>query len=214
MYERYDAPLDLSIIPKTRWNSRFQKEMPILKHQTKGIAHFFQRHYGILGEEMGLGKTLRAIIGVELAMSHYEQSSEWFYVAPKSALYSVERDFQTWGAKFKPKLFTYEGLTKEMKNWQASRKAPFGIIFDEFSRCKNANTQRSQAAKGLADGIRDDHQDRGYIIGMTGTPAPKSPADWYSLTEIIQPGFLREGDIHKFKRRLGIIIQKEGIDGG
>jgi hypothetical protein len=44
---------------------------------------------------------------------------------------------------------------------------------------------------------------------MTGTPAPKSPLDWYSQCEIACPGFLAEGSIHKFKTRLGLFESAE-----
>lgn len=50
---------------------------------------------------------------------------------------------------------------------------------------------------------------------MSGSPAPKSPADWYSQCEIARPGFIMEGDIHRFKKRLAVIVDREnGITGG
>lgn len=214
VYQRYDAPIDINLIPPTRFNVRQSKEMSLFAHQRVGAAFFYQRQYCILGEEMGLGKTLQAMIAIELALKSYETTGDIWYVAPRSALYSVQRDVETWGAKFVPKWFTYESFTKELKNWAAGRKSPQIVVFDEFSRCKNYNSQRSQAAMAIADGIRNDWGDRGYACGMTGTPSPKSPADWWSLAEIICPGFLREGNIHKFKNRLAIITMKEGIDGG
>src|SRR5262249_42566617 len=119
-----------------------------------------------------------------------------------------------WRSKVRPRLFTYEGLTREIKNWPEGKKAPHGVIFDEASRIKTPTAQRSQAALELANGIRADWGDEGYVILMSGTPAPKSPADWWFLNEVACPGFLREGTIEKFKQRIGLIVQKESIQGG
>lgn len=208
VYARYDGDPSVDGIPTRRYNRKAGKELSYFSHQPKGIAHVLARHHCIIAGEMGTGKTVMAGETLELT------GHDWWYVAPRSGVMAVQYDFGVWKFKNEPKFMTYEGLVKEMKGWTSGRKAPFGIVFDEFSRCKNATSQRSQAAMAIANGIRDDWGDDGYIVGMSGTPAPKSPADWYSLVEIIRPGFLREGDIHKFKNRLGIIVQKESIDGG
>lgn len=218
VYKPYDTKLDFMGIPTERYNHRAGKLLPLFSHQREGVAHIFQRHHCGIAGEMGTGKTLAALVAAELAIQTklaegWKGVDDVWYVAPKSALMSVQRDFGIWGAKITPNWMTYEGLVKEMKNWQPGRKAPFMIVFDEFSRCKNATAQRTQCAKAIADGVRDDWGSHGYIIGLTGTPAPKSPADWYSQSEILCPGFLREGDLNKFKRRLAIIVMKEGLDG-
>jgi SNF2 family DNA or RNA helicase len=49
---------------------------------------------------------------------------------------------------------------------------------------------------------------------MSGTPAPKSPADWWNICEIACPGFLREGDLFKFKRRLAHVENVDSVTGG
>lgn len=214
VYARYDTKLDLSNLPLERYNIKKNLLIPFFNHQRDGISHILTRHHCGIAGEMGTGKTLMAIQAMESATERDSQEREWWYVAPRSALYSVERDFMIWGAKIRPKQWlTYEGFTKVMKFWEAGQKAPYGIFFDEFSRCRNPTAMRSQAAKAIADGIRDDWGDNGYIVGLTGTPAPKNPADWWFLAEILCPGFLKEGDLNKFKRRLAITVMKEGING-
>ncbi len=197
-YAWYDQPL------KTVTTDR-----PAMSQQLQMASQGLTYHRVILGAEMGTGKTMAAILIMEL--SGY---TDWWYVAPKSALRSVQLEFEKWGSKVKPKLLTYEALRKVMDNWPKDKKAPHGVIFDEASRAKNPTAQRSQACYELAMGIGLDWGNEGFVIEMSGTPAPKSPADWWMLCEIACPGFIREGTYEKFKRRLGVIVMKDSIDGG
>lgn len=155
------------------------------------------------------GKTLAAIEVMERS-----GLQNWWYVAPKSALMSVQLEFKKWKMPWRPRTMTYEGLTKTIKEWHAGRRAPFGVFFDESARVKNPTSQRSQAAKHLADAIREEYGMDGFVILMSGAPAPKSPVDWWHQCEIACPGFLREGHVASFKQRLAVIVQKESITGG
>ena len=196
-YARYDSPL-LEINP-TR---------PLMPHQLGGFRHMATRRWALLGQDMGLGKSLQAI-----ELMEWSGFSDWYWIAPKSGLRAVEAELKKWQSKVKPTLMTYEGLTKLMKDWPEGQRAPHGVIFDEIQKIKTPTSQRSQAAKALADGVRADHTD-GFVIGMSGTPAPKTPADWFHVCEVICPGFLREGDINTFKQRLGVFEAQDSVAGG
>ena len=53
------------------------------------------------------------------------------------------------------------------------------------------------------------------VIEMSGTPAPKSPIDWWHQAEVARPGFLQEGNIHQLKKRLSLVEERENpITGG
>lgn len=197
-YARYDLPL-----------VEHTPSRPLYRHQLEMARHGLTRHYCLFAAEMGCGKTLAAIEVMEAS-----GFKDWWWVGPKSALRSVQLEFEKWKSAVRPRMFTYEAITREMKRWPPGKKAPHGVVFDESSRVKTPTAQRTQAAMQLADGIREDWGDEGYVILMSGTPAPKSPADWWSQSECACPGFLREGTIDKFKRRLGLIVQKESIQGG
>ena len=151
------------------------------------------------------------------AMEVMEKSGKklWWWVGPKSGLYAVEREFKKWeiSPNLEIELMTYEGLVKRMGLWKPRDLAPMGVVFDEISRAKTAKTQRTQAAQALADGVRRDWNMEGFVLGMSGTPSPKSPVDWWSPCEIVWPGFLREGDADTFKFRLGIHRKEEGAMG-
>lgn len=155
------------------------------------------------------GKTLSAIEIME--QSGY---SDWWWCGPKSGLRAVDREFTKWNLTgVDLELLTYEALTSRMKNWVPGTPPPHGIIFDESSRLKNHNSQRAQAAQAVADGIRAEYGRDGFVILMSGTPSPKSPVDWWSQAEIACPGFLREGDMRAFERRLGVFVEKETSQG-
>lgn len=197
VYERWDCPL---------------REFPGLdetayKHQQEIYNFMLTRQYCIVAGEMGVGKTFPAI----RVMDHIKPVDVW-YIAPKATLAAIELELIKWKAKVWPKLLTYEGLTKVMKEW-AGGLAPQMVIGDEISKCKGWRTQRTQAMQALADGIRKDWGKRGYVILMSGSPAPKSPSDWWSLCNIAAPGFLKETDFFKFERRLSVQQTMEGNDG-
>jgi hypothetical protein len=198
-FERYDRPL-----------REFTPKRPTLFFHQCGIAqHVLTRHYCEIAAEMGTGKTL-ALIEV------MEQSgcSDWWWVAPKTALRSVELEFRKWGATILPRFLTYENLVKILKNWEPSDPPPEAVVFDEASRAKSPNAQRSQAALHLANAIREKHGENGYVVLMSGSPAPKSPLDWWMQCEIACPGYLKEGDIHKFRQRLAITAKHSSVTGG
>jgi len=186
-------------------------ERPLYLHQRDGADFVLAVRRCIIAMEMGTGKTL---LVEEVIERSGIKGPNWWYVAPKSALRAVQREFRIWQSKVWPKFMTYEALVKEMKNWVDGFRAPMGVVFDESARVKNPTAQRSQAAMQLADGIRSDWGDAGYIILMSGAPAPKSPVDWWHQAEIACPGYLREGDIYKFKNRLAVIQQKSDMQGG
>jgi len=181
-------------------------------HQVDIAAFELSRQYCVIAGEMGCGKTLATIEAMEASLL-LTQARDWFWIAPKSAMYSVQLEFDKWGAIIRPMFYTYEGLTKLLKDWPKDKLPPQGLVLDEASRCKTHTAQRTQAAKFLADAIRDHWGDRGYVILMSGSPAPKSPVDWWSLCNIACPGFLKEGDPAKFRRRLAIMKEAEGVAG-
>jgi hypothetical protein len=196
-YENWDQPL------KQHGYSR-----PLYDHQKLMADHCLTYHYKILAAEMGVGKTLSAIEVMEKS-----GTEDWWWVAPKSGLAAVDREFEKWGLSIQPRLMTYDRLRIEIERWEKGAPAPVGVIFDESSRLKTESSKRSKAALHLANCIRAEHGWDGFCILMSGTPAPKSPVDWWTQCEICYPGFLKEGSAKAFEWRLGI-FQQEQTDQG
>jgi SNF2 family DNA or RNA helicase len=197
-YARYDQPL-IEVTPKRS----------LYEHQRLMVSHILTVKHCIEAAEMGTGKTLA---GIEVM----EQSghTDWWWIGPKSALKSVELELIKWQASVRPRLLTYEGLKSVLSAWQNGTPPPHGVVFDESSRIKNPTAQRSEAALHLANAIRGAWEDSGYIVLLSGSPAPKSPVDWWHQAEVACPGFLKEGDQFLFKKTLAIIEERESITGG
>jgi len=161
------APFDKEIIKQ-------QYVRPLYEHQKDAADFLLSRHYCVLAGEMGVGKTLCVIETMERS-----GCKDIWYVAPKSGIRAVEREFDVWNFDLDIKMMTYEKMTNVIKNWKAGDTAPDFVVFDESQKIKTPTTQRSQAAMMLANGVRQDWGDSGFVILMSGSPAPKAPSDWW-----------------------------------
>lgn len=199
-YAWFDQPL-----------KHFEYVRPLMDHQKLMADAGLTYHFQIFAAEMGVGKTLSAI-------EIMEQSGvkDWWWVAPKSGIKAVEREFKKW--KLDPSIqlvmMTYEKMVKMMQNWVPGDKAPQGVVFDESSLLKGPVSQRSKNARDLTEGMLDDWGHDCYVIEMSGTPSPKSPRDWWSQAEIAYPGFIKEGNHHAFEKRLAFLEERNNMDGG
>ncbi len=188
----------------------------------------------IWAAEMGLGKTLSAFMVIENAVTKDDYLSkeydlldkknldnldnlETWWIAPRPGIASFEVEIAKWGLlrNYPSQIMTYEGLVSLLKSWPKGTKIPQIIIFDEFSRARNEGSQRSKACYAICEAMRDEFgYDDCYMIGMTGTPAPKSPMDYYNECETIAPGFLREGNKYKFQERLAFVRKEQNESTG
>lgn len=198
-YKRYDDEL-----------VDYKSNRPLYDHQLEAVRFILTRKQCILAMEMRTGKTLCAIEALEyfLNRGYINKSEEVIWIGPKSALVGVYDEFKIWNSKVTPVFYTYErfkSVCQEVK--------PKILIIDEASRAKTPTSQRTKAIQIAADELRKRHTHDSVIILMTGTPAPKSPLDWWSLAEIACPGYLKEGTYTKFRNRLGLIVQAESVTG-
>ena len=185
---------------------------PAREHQRRLAGMWLARHFVLWAAEMGTGKTLAAIIALD-KIPAIQNRLVW-YIAPKSGLKAVERELDKWESKVRPLMMTYEGLVKTIKEWRTGTSAPMVVVFDESSLIKTPSAQRTKAAQHLANAVREEWGDHAYVLAMTGTPAPKSPVDWWSQVEVLRPGYLMEPNIHILKKNLAIIEERESPAGG
>jgi len=200
-----------------------QFKRPLYVHQVEMAKHVMTRHYCGLAAEMGTGKSLTIIEVIELLFGdEYTKSLNdqkaaqnlvW-WLAPKSGIAAVKLELLKWKAAVVPRLMTYDELKKVLTNWQTGDLPPRMVIFDESHKLKTITSQRSEAARHLAESVRREHGDNGYVVFMSGSPAPKSPLDWYNQCETVCPGYLKEGDIFKFQRTLALVKDMESLSGG
>jgi hypothetical protein len=143
------------------------------------------------------------------------ETKNWWWVGPKSSLYGIRQEFDKWGLPegIVSDMMSYEGMMQKMRTWKKGDPAPIGVIFDESQNLKTPTAQRTQCAQKLADAIRNEHGNNGFVILMTGTPSPKSPADWWAPCEIAAPGFIKEGTVQAFEKRLGFYRLRDDLAG-
>lgn len=184
---------------------------PLMDHQKDMTNSILTYHFGIWGAEMGTGKTLAAIEAMERS-----GITSWWFVAPKKVLEAIKREFKKWGLdpSITVELLTYEAMTRRMDEWKKDDPFPQGVIFDESSRLKTAESNRTRAAQFLADLMRSKYSYDCIVLLMSGTPSPKSPVDWWAQAEIAFPGFLREGSERSFKARLAFLEKRQFGAGG
>jgi len=210
MYVWWKRPLEL--MKKEQFDRPQFKQLglEIKPAQIDMISRGLQYRYQILAAEQGLGKSLAAIEIMERS-----GKKEWWFVGPKSALASVEREFKKWGSdpSIKIRMMSYERLTKIMRYEFDGLIPPDGIFFDESSALKTPTSKRSIAAQAIADLIREKHGLEGYVILLSGTPSAKHPTDLWSQCEIAWPGFIKEGSFRAFERRYAIMEDIEDMDG-
>ena len=171
-------------------------------HQLDGTSWMLTCKRVIFAAEMGTGKSLTSVETLEHAPKDH-----WWWVGPASALTSVKLDFLRWHGVKTPRFMSYEQMLKIVSS---EFEVPDGVVFDEMSKLKNWLAKRTQGAAHLAEYVR---RKDGYLIGLTGTPAPKSPLDWWSLCEVIQPGYIRENSPAKFRNRLALVKQETAESG-
>jgi hypothetical protein len=216
IYAQYDKPLvDIShIIKKYKViKNRFNgEEKETYGHQFDFVQHNISYLQDIWAGEMGTGKTLAAMIAMQEAEYKNE---EYLWIGTKGSLRSTAYEFRKWeGFTITPRFINYEKLRDLVETWKSGTPAPRFVVIDESSRVKNRESQRSKAVKHISDSMRKEYGLDFHLIEMSGSPAPKNPADWWNQCEIAYPGFLREGNPKKFMERLALSEQNESLAGG
>lgn len=191
--ERYFRPQTVSWQPRRECLFPWQEEM---------VRHVLAKRCVVLAAEMGVGKTL-AVIEV---LEHLDTDCWW--VTCSGIIPATELEFEQWEAECSPRFFSYAGFREFVQHdWDGT--APQVLVFDESTMGGLKTTGKTfKAAFKVAETIR---QAGGYVVLLSGTPAPHSPLDWWPQLEIVQPGFLREGTLGAFTRRLA---QLEGAQVG
>lgn len=200
------APYEVAYESKA---DEIKARFPYLRqHQAVMVAQFQATQRVIWGAEMGLGKTLCDFVAIDLFAEKYglekNENTIWF-AATKSALTSIYLELQKWNITWRPRLLTYEGLTKAVNNWESGKLPPNLLVLDECQKIKNAKSLRTQACHHLLLSMRVDHKEKMGCILQSGTPSPLNPTDWWAVTEGVEPGFVAEGTPEKLKSTLAVI---------
>jgi len=194
-YAKYDTPLK-EVKPNRNC---------LYAHQITMFQHCITRLESLISGEMGVGKTLAAIEALE-----YLNHSQIVWVGTGSSLAAVKVDFKKWKSPLTPLFLTYTKFRMLVNN--NDLPIPEAIVFDECQKLKTHNSEQSKAAITLTEAMREKF-DEPFILGMSGAPAPNKPTDWWNLCEVACPGYIKEGDIFKFRDRLAIMEENTSLSG-
>ena len=188
------------------------------KHQLASFLFKITRRRCIDAGEMGIGKTLSTLEAILYFKSQWPDARAW-WIAPNSGLTSLRTQLDKWfperssGGGLKLKRFNYHSLEREMAQCPDD-ELPQILVFDECHALKNPSARRTQLAMQLTAEMEKRYGSECAVIGLTGTPAPENHFDWWSICEVIRPGWLRESSFNKYKWRLADWGSGERIDGG
>lgn len=177
----------------------------LLPFQPEGIRFLTEHRAALLGDEMGLGKSIQAIVALRILFrmgtirdvillcpksvvyDWYDKFWEW---APELRVVRVRaaRDerLQLWNSPAHVYITTYETWRED-----ADRAVPHrfdGCILDEIQRIKNPETGVTRAARGI---------DARFRWGLSGTPLENKVEDVVSIFAYLKPGLLRTSDADK-----------------
>lgn len=191
-YAIYDAPLEPIDLEPRLTPDGYKEAWP---HQKEMIEFVMQRRCCIIAGEQGTGKSLAIIEVMERV------NGPIWYVSTRAGLNAMREQMKYWGCKANPELFTFEGLKKRVDNWTKGELPPVALIGDECHMLKTHTSGRSQKFALLANALRDCYE-HGIVLLCSGTPAPRTPTDWWQQAEITRPGFLVESHPTVLEKRL------------
>ena len=182
-FEKYAKEINSLYIKTIDWN-KFENRMP-LEHQKAGVEFLLNNNRCILGDDMGLGKSITTIYAA-LSM---ESKHKVLVVTLKSLKYNfakeiayLSNDFVVVDKKWQEAKFTivhYDAL----KKWEQQIKdGGFTImILDEAHKVRNHKAQRTKITTSCISVLNPLK-----IWLLTGTPIDNRPIDYYHLLKLIK----------------------------
>lgn len=150
-----------------------KSEITIFEHQQKFVELSRKHHYLLLGDTMGLGKTLSAI-AVSLDMN----AERTLVVCPAFLRHNWRMEIEKFveGNEGKFEVISYAQLRKAERTLNGVQH----IIFDEAHYLMNMGAQRTMLAHGLVQGVRPQR-----LSLLTGTPIKNKVKEFYSLLRLL-----------------------------
>ena len=177
-------------------------------YQKQGISFLYSSHFAILADQMGLGKTMQAIVTVRLLLKSGE-CRRVLLVCPKPLVPNWKRELALWAPEIgveviegkssrrkwlwelsdvPVRIANYELLQRDREFFDTPefrRERSFDlVILDESQRIKNRHSTTFEAASAIP---------RVRNWALTGTPIENSSEDLVSIFEFLSPGYLKSG---------------------
>lgn len=210
IYALYDKPLmnDNELLEIFTQNNLASQFSSLRNYQRLAVAHFLTHRRCILSAVQRSGKTLPTLLVLKLLQRKNPKNRQWF-VTTKNAKLGIRTEMKKWNLENNSlHIMTYDEFTKE-----AYDNPPMYIVFDECQKLKNDSSQRSMSAMFISKNqLLTNHET--YLLMLSGTPAPNYPDDWWALTEICMPAFLREKSKMQLRQTLAVMQSNDTPFGG
>jgi hypothetical protein len=177
-------------------------------HQCDMYSFVTARRRCILAAEMRTGKTRPTMKAFT--------DSEWpfaIWLSPLKPIMGLNREYLKWGVNKPIHFMTYEHFREHSDEIVARWNVPGFLVLDECHKLKTPSAEVSQTVTKISELMMDTHKGKEFIVGLSGTPAPRDPSDWWNICEIVQPGFIKESSKPALARRLGNYEQRMGAVG-
>jgi SNF2 family DNA or RNA helicase len=187
---------------------KYHSPLPLYKHQLDAARQMMaQDGRGLLHMEMGVGKSLVAIT-VAGALAVRDKIDTVWVICPKNALGVWESELKIglnlpYSLSVQGKdVIDSEGLAINLMTYDTAwRRQPKMhprtlVIADEIQKIKNHNSKRSRYMGKVGRTVR-------YRLGLSGTPAPKWPFDYFGIFRFVEPAVFGT-KWTEFKYRYGV----------
>ena len=185
----YIEDVELAILPN-----------PLYPFQIDGVNFLASQYSALLGDDMGIGKTVQTIVAMRILLQTGEISAA-LIVVPLALLKNWDRELLKWapningvqivrGTKDKREMqwhapahiwITSYGTVRSDIDYIVDHKHFDLVVLDEIQAVKNADSQQTQAAKQLP---------RQRAWGLSGTPIENKLDDLLSIFDFLKPGLL------------------------
>jgi len=197
---------------RTETDATIPPGLKLRPFQCGGVEMLSLQHFALLCDEQGLGKTVQSLVALRKDFQETvsdEKATFYLVICLKNSIATWEYEINRWWADLPHKTIPlhYSTKRKDILN-QAIHTASFGkatfvitnwasllslgsifasvpwrgIIGDEAHKIKNRNAKTTKELRTLIKTSAPQN-----IFFLTGTPVEKSPADMWSLLNLIKP---------------------------
>ena len=173
----------------------------LFPYQVDGIRFMNTMNKCLLGDQMGLGKTIQVLCSLP-------KNSAVLVICPAALKYNWREEAAKWRPDFRVTILSGRNNFKFPENGEIvitnydilpskfEKQSEFVLVCDEIHSCKNYETKRHKSVKELSK-IAD------RVIGMTGTPLTNKPFDLFGVLCALTLEKTVFGSWNNFMRQFG-----------
>lgn len=194
----------------------FSQDKQLYDFQCIGVKFLLEHERALLGDEMGLGKSIQAIVALRV-LFRMGKANEGLILCPKSVLTDWERKLWDWAPELRVTkvhgnkdrrtvqwktpshiyIATYESMRQDLagsldgsdQSWKDIAKKRFDfVVADEIQKIKNPSADITKAIRLVESPLR---------WGLSGTPLENRLEDLISIFAYLKPNLLRYDDAQR-----------------